>query len=227
MLLILIFLLVGCPKKNNFQYDTIITDVPVNLDIINSVYDDFNSDLLYLGGRYNIISSTNKGSKGEHFDIVCIPINVSYHDEDDILDFNFYNTDYTPFQERELLSITNTIFEELGSYSFYDSHKKLYLFFANNEDGDSDIKMVFTDTRDWGHYDSQYHVYAPVKSNITNSASDELYPTIDQGNAKLLFCSNRDSRSFNIYELELDFETQLYEYLPISDSIPISHNTIL
>ena len=169
ILLMFAFILAGCPFKDpDFQYDTIITDIPVNLEKLNSIYDDFNSDLPYLGGRFEILFSTNRGSKGEHFDIVCKPINVSYHEEDDILDFNFDQVDYTPFQESKLLSNVNTPFEELGPYSFYDSHRWRYLFFANNENGDFDIKVVYTDTRDWGVHGAQYRVYGPSNSNLTN-----------------------------------------------------------
>jgi len=219
-------IITGC-YNHDFKYDTIISDSPVNLEKLNSAYDDFNSDLPYMAGRFEIIFSTNRDSKGEHFDIVGVPINVTYHDEDDKLDFNFDQKDDTSFQDRKMFSLTNTPYDELGPYSYLDPHGMRYLFYANNEDGNFDIKIVFTDRGDWGVYKAKQRVYGPSNSNLTNSASDDLYPTIDKSSSKLLFCSNRESKLFNIYEIYLDPEEYLYKYLVINDSVPVIKNTIL
>jgi hypothetical protein len=227
ILMIFTFILAGCPNNYDFQYDTIITETPVNLDKLNSIYDDFNSDIPYPAGRLEIFYSTNKGSDGEHFDIVCRPINVSYHEKDDILDFNFDQADFTPFKEKELLSCINTRYDELGPYSYYHSNGWQYHFFANNENGDFNLKTVYTNKNDWGTYNAQHRIYGPIMSNITNSTSDELYPTIDNNSSKLIFCSNREPQSFNIYEASLDLENNLFDYLLIQDSIPVTQNTIL
>ena len=82
---ILIFLY-GCPQPNNdFKYQVILTDNPANLDHLNSEFDDYNIDLPYPAQRLDIYFSSNRNSNGYDFDINAQCMDISFHEEDNIL----------------------------------------------------------------------------------------------------------------------------------------------
>ena len=61
--LVLIFTLQGCPYIDpdyEFDYEIIITDVPANLEGLNSQYNDYNSALPFEAGRVGIYFSTDR-----------------------------------------------------------------------------------------------------------------------------------------------------------------------
>jgi hypothetical protein len=71
----LIALLSGCPFFNgdyDFEYHTIVGTTPVNLEELNTEYDDFNSDLPYpaIFRTTHLFFSSNRNSSGNNFDIV-------------------------------------------------------------------------------------------------------------------------------------------------------------
>jgi hypothetical protein len=82
--LFLLVLLTACPNNYDFDYDIIITNIPTNLEGLNTAYDDFNSDLPYDYGRMDIYFSTNRKSSGNDFDIIAKGLDFSYHSKDDI-----------------------------------------------------------------------------------------------------------------------------------------------
>ena len=74
------------PNPNyHFDYETIVTELPVNLKNINSSFDDYNSNLPYPGFGYGIFFSTNRNSSGINFDIIHKNMDISYHPKNDIL----------------------------------------------------------------------------------------------------------------------------------------------
>lgn len=87
-LFFLLPLLVACDPGNNnykFEYSTIVTNIPANLDGINSQYDDYNSNLPYPAARLGIYFSSNRESAGNNFNIIHKNLDISYHEKDDIL----------------------------------------------------------------------------------------------------------------------------------------------
>ena len=92
-LFIIIILFYGChKKKDDFKYDVIVTDSPSNLNNLNSIYDDYNSDLPYISGGCDLYFSSNRNSSGDNFDIIGKSLGISYHQDKDILNIDTYNT---------------------------------------------------------------------------------------------------------------------------------------
>jgi hypothetical protein len=227
--LITCLILGGCTPLTpdyNFEYEIIIADTATNLQSLNSAKDDYNSNLPYPAARSEIYFSTNRNSNGENYDIICKAIDISYHKSDDILNFSIpTNTGPSPYQA-SLLTLINTQYDELGPFSF-GIDGWTYFFYADNESGNFDIKFVYNPSLDWGTYDGQRRLFGPTSIAALNSAFDDLYPTIYQDQSKLLFCSNREKESFDIYSLELNSETLLHDFLISENAGQIVKESVL
>jgi len=125
-ILLLLFALVftACPYWSDdyeFEYTTIVTDSPVNLEGINSAYDDYNSDLPYPYQSWNIFFSSNRKSKGVHFDIIHRSLFLSYHEKDDVLDVHFGNPgDLTTYETQRTIN--------WGQFPFLDQKNTVISF---------------------------------------------------------------------------------------------------
>jgi hypothetical protein len=220
MILMITMILVSCSPVEpdyNFKYEIVVTDSATNLQNLNSENDDFNSALPYPAARSEIYFSTNRNNNGDNYDIICRSIDISYHKSDDVLNFSIPTNTVTSPYETSLLNLINTQHDELGPFVF-GTNGWNYFFYANNESGNFDIKFVYTTNLDWGTYDGQRRLFGPTGINSVNSAFDDLYPTINQDKSKLLFCSNRENSSFDIYSINLNSEKLLHDYL-ISENI--------
>lgn len=198
--------LISCDKIFNrddydFTYETIVTEFPVNLEGINSSFDDYNSDLPYPALRHGIYFSTNRKSSGNNFDIIYKSMDISYHRKDDVLNISYVSDDngYNRYTGKVLETI-NTDFDEYGPFYYAGDEAYEYFFYANNESGDFDIKYASSKHSDFGSYNSQEIINAPESFESINSEYDDYYPCIFSENSSLVFCSNREMGVFNIYE---------------------------
>lgn len=232
--LILAFSLQGCPwiePHYNFTYEIIITDTPVNLEGLNSVYNDYNSDLPYPAGRSSIYFSTDRNSNGSEFDIIVRYLDISYHERDDVLNISIpKNAGEYPL-DTKLLQLVNTSSDELGPFTYYEEGKLNYFFYANNrsidsEPSDFNIKYVYKPSIHLGT-GGQEQVFYPYTADLANSEFDDLYPTVSDHLGKFLFCSNRENDSFDIYSFDLKKGVLLYELLAGTGTAEVSKETVL
>jgi hypothetical protein len=228
LILSCLFLLPGCWWFNNdddyeFEFDTIITDCPANLDGINTDRDDYNSDLPY---RYNnevIYFSSNHPSYGVNFDIVRKSLDITYHPKkNNTLNISYSVWDTPSTYERKLFLIVNTNFNEYGPFTLSRSKDWHYFFYANDEGGDLDIKYVYNYGQ---NYDTD-QLFGPIEAAVLNSDYDDAYPTINSDTTRLLFCSNRENNQFDIYSAGLSKDTHLHDQLS-SGSLIISKESVL
>jgi hypothetical protein len=211
---------IGSDPDYKFEYEIIITDTATNLQSLNSSYDDYNSNLPYPAARSEIYFSSNRNSGGEDYDIVCKAIDISFHEKDSILNFSIPENDSYSQYQTELLELVNTRYNELGPCSF-GLNGWNYFFYANDESGKFDIKIVYTRSLDWATYGGLHVLNGPEDVTIANSAYDDLYPAPNKDMTRLFFCSDRENESFDIYSIALDTEELLHEYLsnPISAEV--------
>ncbi len=219
--LLITLLFAGCNPDDpdyKFDYEIIVSDVPVNLGRLNSEYDDFNSALPFPAARSEIYFSSNRQSRGEDFDIISLSIDISYHERDDILNFSipveFHTTPQRPF-----LSEANTDFDELGPF-FHRSEEWNYFFYGNNESGNFDIRFIRSRDYTWISVERG-------EVSIANSAADDLYPTISYDGSRLYFCSDREGGRFDIYSLGLNVGRPFYDYLSGPDDAEIRREEVL
>jgi len=227
--LLISMLFAGCTPLNpdyDFVYDIIIDDTATNLQSLNSAYDDYNSNLPYPAARSEIYFSSNRNSEGGNFDIICKHIDISYHEKDDAINFSIPSNAGTTLFQDDLLKLINTDYDELGPLSLGTSGWN-YFFYANNESGNFDIKFFHISTQNLLSYNFPQVMSDPVDVTITNSDSDDLYPAIYNVNTKLMFCSNREGESFDIYSLNLNTVGLLHDYLVSTDPVPVIREATL
>jgi hypothetical protein len=215
----LIALLSGCPFINgdyDFEYHTIVGKTPVNLVELNTEYDDFNSDLPYSGGRQHIYFSSNRNSSGNNFDIIYKYFDISYHEKDDVVNID-WPVNYAGEFEQKLFKQINNDADQLGPLFCEGIKGTKYFFYAENDSGNFDIKVIHTPRLDWGTYNAQKRLFGPVNLKGINSDSDDYYPTINADYSQMWFCSNRENGHFNIYSVPLNPDEYFYEYLNKTD----------
>jgi hypothetical protein len=212
-ILIAILSLSGCfPTDPDYyyEYDTIITDTPANLQKINSTYDDYNSALPYDAIAFPLVFSSSRISSGVNFDFVYQYIEISYHERDNTLNFSYiFNNDQFL---NTLLGKVNSSYNELGPYTYFIS-PSLYFLYANDETGNYDIKFTYVESIMGGYPTYPEAFNGPFAATAINSESDDLYPSIDQNSNTLYFCSNRDQEQFDIYKLPVSTTSSFPEFL--------------
>ncbi|MBN2419579.1 MAG: PD40 domain-containing protein [Deltaproteobacteria bacterium] len=230
ILLVSLFFLSGCWPGNrdyNFEYEIIISDFPENLENLNTVYNDYNSDLPYPAARSTIFFSSDRSSAGANFDIICESIDMSYHEKDNILNFSIPSNNVLSTYESRLIELVNLQSNEYGPYTFHGDKGRDYFFYANDDAGNYDIKFIHTPRLDWGTYDGQERLFGPEDVVIINSDHDDLYPVINSDYSRLFFCSNRENAHFDIYGIDLNNEVALYEYLTGTGFVQVTKESIL
>lgn len=218
---VLFFTLVlyGCRLRDKHEYDIIINDTPSNLKELNTEYDDYNVNIDFPAKRIDLYFSSNRNSRGENFDINAQCIDISYHEEDDILNIGIAN-DY-PHYSYKLLPLINTNNNEFGPYSFTTNDGNFIFMYATEEDNVLKIKYVYTNTSDWGHYNSKQTIYGPFNIKLLNSNKDDSYPTLCFTNSEIYFSSNRDDKNYNIYKIKIPSVDNIISFFEDTSNVEI------
>jgi len=200
---------------------------PTNIINLNTEHDDYNSNINIIGKRIHLYYSTNKETQGNNFDISSRCIDAFLNLDSDVFQFSVSNAKAR--YAFKLLPIVNTEFDEYGPFSFYsdtvvNASTWWYFMFANNENGNFDIRFAYTNNGDWGVYDAQQQIYGPFEIVALNSESDDFYPTISSDHKKMYFSSNREGIC-NLYEIDIVNE-DIVDWFRSGTNKPTNH-TIL
>ena len=212
-LIILILLLVGCPD-NKYDYDIIITDFAVNLNELNSEYDDYNSLPAFPAQRMDIYFSSNRNSLGNDFDIVAGKMDFSFHSEDEILNVSI-PLDSPPWESEMIFPKINTENNEFGPFTYYSGGDMLFMYATELNDT---FAINFIELTNW-HSSEEKLVSNPLTISKINEFGDNLYPTISTDKTELFFCSNRHDTVFNIYSGV--YNSEITKQLLLSESVEI------
>lgn len=215
------------PDDYEFEYTCIVTDTPVNLEGINSAYDDYNSDLPYRYQGQYIYFSSNRKSKGVHFDIIQRSLFLSYHEKDDLLDVHYGDPANLSRYETLLFDQINSTDDQLGPLSLWGPEAYAYFFYADNQNGDFDIWFTHHHKSDFGTSSAQEIINGPDSLMVINSDKDELYPSFTKDQTSLFFCSNRNNDSFDIYSIPLPEAAGLHGFLTSEEPGEPEFNTVL
>ncbi len=205
--ILLLFIIIGCnkePNHNGVYCDGGFPISPSNLTMLNSEYDDYNSDLEE--GDYDMFSlifSTNRNSLGQNFDLICYPIGISYTFEDEKLWFYVASGHDANFLYDDDLNLINTDFNEMGPHGvFGGTYKNLY-FYSNDLSGNLDIKFI---ERSYNASPSSN----PIDAKLLNSNKNDAYISISD--TLIYFCSDRNG-NFDIFKINKPDSTNYYEEL--------------
>ena len=201
---------------------------PVNMENINSEFDDYNSTAPTLGKTGPLCFSSNRESYGKDFDIVYMLLDVIMSKSTGILtvdENNRYNFDIyaANLNLNDAVSRVNTGNDELGPYLIPQgnghikvengnlNYQNYIMLYAANESGNLDIKLTQNLTN------RTYSI--PQNIVFLNSLKDDAYPALTSDSSEIYFCSNRDT-NFDIYRTEIIKKSDLLSAL--SDSAPRS-----
>jgi hypothetical protein len=206
-LVLMVFALMGCPFYGYNYNEGTLPDIPVNLEALNTEYDDYNMSSPIFGDMVPFCFSTNRHSLGEEFNIRYDPISVVFSKTTGELTVK---NDYGPWNSLveeygvllNAVKKVNTTGNELGPCLLCSQFRgfadaDFVLLYASDEGGDFDIGYTFnSDTSDFS--DTQ-----PVA--FLNSGFDDLYPSFSSDFSKIYFCSDREDEVFNIFRVDVDY----------------------
>jgi hypothetical protein len=204
-------IMTGCISHSpiKFPYGTFPNDTSKVLSDINSIYDDFNSDLYALNGNKLLIFSSNRASSGGQFDFVQGYVaytwdqtNGNFHQESQIADNAFIT---------KLLNAANTSGNDYGPYSLYsptDGYE--YLLYASDKGG-SGLDFYFTLNRPVSGT-TLPDIIGPFPATRLNSSSDDSYISLDTQQDSVYY-SSASGGNFDIYVATRSVDSSLATWL--------------
>jgi hypothetical protein len=214
-------LLTACPFYGYKYNSGVLPTSPVNLEDFNTEYDDYNLSAPTINNLFALFYSSNRDSKGKHFDIVHEDLEIEFDkDNGELIAGKIFHTWYNltdKYVLDKVLKTINTPYNELGpsvtyldnsfdSYVYHESYQYIVLW-ASDRSGDLDILLTYTDT-----VDANLPCIEPVEVSFLNSDSDDAYPSIDFDNKTVYFCSDR-GLDFDIYCCELPSQEEVLHSL--------------
>jgi hypothetical protein len=187
---VLIMIFPGCKKTENpvkFPLGT-FPDSVYNLEGLNTIYDDYNSDIYEISSSSPIIFSSNRNSSGDQFDLVQGNLWFSFDQTNG--DFTVGSNMTIDLFYTTIANKANTTGNDYGPYSTFSSSDGYdYLFSASGPvDGPLDLYYV----RNLPKYGSAPPVVnGPYPVSIFNTGYDDAYICFDLNEDSAYFCSNR------------------------------------
>lgn len=206
--IIALMFLLSCEniEPRGYKYEQgSLPDSPVNLELFNSEYDDYNSTAPSLGRLIPFCFSTNRNSQGGNFDIIYQPMNVNFDKTSGVLkvtndyaNWSIFIPEYGTIQNA--MSKINTSGNEFGPYLTYYQNtgfvdSDFLLLYASDLSGDFEISYTFNKDK------SSFSEGNPVK--FLNSEFNDLYPSFNSDFSKIYFCSERDNGNFDIFYVNI------------------------
>ncbi len=183
-----------------------LPDSPINLELFNSEYDDYNSTAPSLGRLIPFCFSTNRNSQGGNFDVIYQPMNINFDKTSGVLkvinkyeNWGIFASEYGIIQNG--LNKINTTGNEFGPYlmsilNYNSGYYDFLLLYATDLSGNFDINYVFNKDK------SAFSDSIPVK--FLNSEYNDLYPSVSQDFSEIYFCSDRENGNYDIYYVNID-----------------------
>ncbi len=175
---------------------------PKNIVDLNTVYDDFNSNIERFGKGFDLYYSSTNDSKGNDYDISCAHFDIFENLARTNVEFEVFSD--RAFWAEVIFPFINSDYDELGPFSFIwkngknDTHGNFLFLYANDSSGNFDINFINIDITEWSKGTPTQKVYGPVQANVLNSSSNDYYPTINEDFSQFYFCSNRKD-GFDIF----------------------------
>ena len=181
----------------------------MNLEKINSVYDDYNCNIPMIGDEVPILFASNRESSGEDFNIITGVIWFLFNQTDGEFTLD------SDMATNELYSVIedtiNNDFDQLGPYYLFNSNNGRFYFFYTDESAGGDLDLRFLSYFPPAFGEMPYFE-SPDLVSILSSSSNDGYITFDRDIAKVYFTSDR-AGNYDIYEMEvnqgIDFDSWL------------------
>jgi len=218
----------GCdekPPKINYELG-IFPDSIINLEYLNSQYDDYNSNIWSneagtISGYTPIIFSTNRQSSGGEFDLTHGMIDYTFGQTSGkfIMGAGPLGDDFLDI----LTGNFNTAGNDFGPYSFFhhtDGYE--YMFVASEVSGNG-LDLIFS--KYLPIYLTTTVISDPSPASLFNSSSDDAYVTFNSNQDTAYFCSDRGG-DFDIYMLRRSATTILEPWLTGTAGSPVAVDSL-
>lgn len=237
IILCIAILLWGCPLKYGYDYPNgSIPETPVNMENINSEYDDVNMTAPELWEYNLIVFSSNRETQGGKFHLMVHPTSFLWDKTS-----GSFSTNDQGFEEysylNDFLAATKTYGNEYGPFTFYQNRQvdgkyieKQYLFYSCDTSGTNDIYLLsytFDSTRTFTEQFQASKMPAPHPIHfLCNEGFNEMYLTIkmspttydfhrkpgDNVFEQLVYCDDSEG-NFNIYTIDIPLGVELDAFL--------------
>jgi hypothetical protein len=177
-----------------FPYGT-FPDSVINLQGLNSVFDDYNSALFQLTGSMPIIFSSNRQSSGGQFDLEQGLIACTF----DQTNGNFILTtalSNDPFLDK-LISAAVTPLDDFGPYRLYNPNDGFEYFLVSSENSEGNLDLRYLKNRPF-YGNTLPDIEGPNPIKLLNTTFDDAYLSFNLNLDSAYFMSNIDG-DFNIY----------------------------
>ena len=196
-MLILSMFIIDCKKDEApVKYPLgIFPDTVLNLEGLNSAFDDYNSTANQLTGGLLLIFSSNRRSSGGQFDLEQGLITFTF----DETNGNFTLTTgmtQDAFMTK-LITAAETPGNDFGPYRTYSSYDGFEYFIVSSENSEGNLDLIYF--KNLPVYGSALPVIeGPYPVNLLNTNFDDAYLSFDLNLDSAYFISNIDA-NFDIY----------------------------
>jgi hypothetical protein len=195
--LIISVFIIDCKKDDNpvkYPYG-IFPDTVVNLQGLNSAFDDYNSTAYQLSGALSLIFSSNRKSSGGQFDLEQGLITFNFNQTNGAFDLNTGMTQDAYLSK--LIETAVTPGNDFGPYRLYSSIDGLEYLILSSENIDGNLDLTYC--KNVPQYGSNIPVIdGPYPVKLLNTDFDDAYLTFDLHQDSAYFTSNVDG-NFDIY----------------------------
>lgn len=194
---ILISLLFSCQKEKDPVLYPVgsFPDTLINLEGLNSQYDDYNMDINQLYGMYYVMFSTNRLSQGAQFDLIQGQISFAF--DRNMGYFELGNGLTSDSFLAKLLSTVNSDRDDFGPYRLFSSIDGYEYMFIASDAGETNLDLRYF--MNFPVFNDQLpNIDGPMPVTLLNTGADDAYITFDTDQDSLYFCSDRDGL-FDIY----------------------------
>lgn len=210
-ILVSVFLVASCKKEENpiqFEYGT-FPDSVLNLNDINSVYDDYNTDCYQLYGELYILFSSNRGSSGGQYDFVQGMLSFAF--DQTTGEFGYISDISNVPLLSGLISAANTPGNDFGPYSLFSTVDGYEYLITASENTNGDLDFFYF--KNWPSYGLVApEISGPFPATFLNTSSNEAYISLNTNQDSAYFCSDTDG-NYDIYLHTIPEETSITTWL--------------
>lgn len=201
----------------------IFPDSVMNIEGLNSMYDDYNVDLeaSVISSLRSVVFSSNRQSSGGEFDLVHGIVWYNFGQTTGTFSFGGeMRTD--PFVDN-LTATFNTSGNDFGPLRFFNSRNGLEYMAASSETATTGLDIFYASYIPV--YTTIPDVEDPVPASAFNSLSDDAYLSLNQTLDTAYFCSDR-SGDFDIYMSVKPFSLNVEDWFASSVPLPVRADSV-
>jgi hypothetical protein len=207
LLLVSIFIGFSCDTTEEIEKG-VFPKLPVNFQVINSEFDDYNMDLpREYWGEFPLAFSSNRNSQGQDFDLIDYFVFYDYYPESNEFAFNaFEEASYWLYDT--ILPAVNTNYNEFGPMLVFIDNANYLFLYANDSSGNLDIKYLL----------GNFYFGIQKKGSFipVTSSYNEAYPTFNSNFSSLYFCSD-STGDFDIFKINQSDDLSLINWIKSAD----------